>query len=52
MCDREKNTRTSTNGQDIKVYTVQLGYCDSDVTVCLLFLEYAYCSRRGCKVSI
>ena len=34
------------------IVTVQLGYCDSDVTVCLLILEYAYYSRQGCKVSI
>ena len=33
--------------------TVQLGYCDSDIIVCLLFWNMLiYYSRQGCKVSI
>ena len=31
--------------------TVQLGYCDSDVTVCLLILGNVHCLIWGCGVT-
>ena len=34
---------------NIIVYTVQLGYCDSDVTVCLLFWNMPIIQDRDVK---
>ena len=34
----------------VLIYTVQLGYCDSDVTVCLLFWNMPIIQDRDVKV--